>query len=348
MSKYITMRLLLFLGLALLLISCGEKGARAYFTSVEIFPVLEDSLSIRAIELMPGSLAFAADKGIFGTVDLASGKVRQGVQPYDSLFPEFRSVAHTKNDFFMLSVASPALLYKTGDNGMMTLVYKESDSLVFYDAMIFWNDLEGIAIGDSMNGCLSVIITRDGGQQWKKTPCKQLPPALAGEGAFAASNTNIAVSGDQAWVATTAGRILHTADKGISWTIQETPVLHNTTSQGIYSIDFEGALLGIAFGGDYTHPEGTIGNKAFTEDGGNTWRLIADGKAPGYKSCVQFVPGSQGREIVAIGFSGISYSSDMGEHWEQLSRESYYTLRFVNDTLAYAAGKNRISKLIFR
>ncbi len=342
------MRLLLILGLGLLLISCAEKQDRPYFTSVKIFPVLDDSLSIRAIELMPGSLAFAADKGVFGTVELGSGKIRRGVQTYDSLLPEFRAVAHTKNDFFMLSVASPALLFKTSDQGRMSLVYEERDTLAFYDAMIFWNDLEGLAIGDSMNGCLSVIITRDGGNQWKKTPCNQLPSALPGEGAFAASNTNIALSGDQAWVGTTAGRLLYTADKGMSWSILPSPILHDTPSQGIYSIDFENGLLGIAFGGDYTRPEENIANKALTRDGGKTWRLLASGKEPGYKSCVRFVPGSEGKEIVATGFTGISYSKDMGEHWEQISPESFYTIRFINDTLAYAAGKNRISKLIFR
>ena len=76
--------------------------------------------------------------------------------------------------------------------------------------------------------------------------------------------------------------------------------------------------------------------------------LIADGKAPGYKSCIQFVPNSDGKEMVALGFTGISYSSDMGNSWQQLSEEPFYTLRFKNDSVAYAAGKNRISKLIFK
>ena len=52
--------------------------------------------------------------------------------------------------------------------------------------------------------------------------------------------------------------------------------------------------------------------------------------------------------MVALGFTGISYSSDMGASWKELSKESFYTIRFKNDSIAYAAGKNRISKLTFK
>ena len=115
-----------------------------------------------------------------------------------------------------------------------------------------------------------------------------------------------------------------------------------------FAYNFYDENLGIAFGGDYTKPDNSTANKAITKDGGKTWKLLADGKQPGYKSCVQFVPGSEGKEIVAVGFTGISYSSDMGESWKKLSNESFYTVRFQNDSVAYAAGKNRIAKLVFK
>ena len=34
--------------------------------------------------------------------------------------------------------------------------------------------------------------------------------------------------------------------------------------------------------------------------------------------------------------------------WKKLSEEGFYTLRFANDSIAYAAGKGRIAKLRFR
>ena len=336
-----------YLLILILVIGCGNNKKIKPFTSVQVQEIFQDSLSFRAIELMGNSLAFAANKGTFGSIDLITHKVRANIQKYDSILPEFRAVAHTATDFFMLSVGSPALLYKTGDNGM-ELVYREEGEHVFYDAMTFWNDKEGVAVGDATNGCLSIIITRDGGHNWQKLPCSELPVGEEEVGAFAASNTNIKTIGDKAWIATTSSSIYFSADRGKTWEIFSTPIVKGKPTQGIYSIDFYDENLGIAVGGDYTDPENALGNKAKTKNGGKTWNLIADGQEPDYKSCVQFVPNSQGKGVVAVGFTGISYSSNMGETWSELSKESFYTIRFKNDTIAFAAGKNRIAKLTFK
>ncbi|NJX17181.1 oxidoreductase, partial [Tamlana crocina] len=56
----------------------------------------------------------------------------------------------------------------------------------------------------------------------------------------------------------------------------------------------------------------------------------------------------QAEEMVAVGFSGISYTKNGGKSWKELSKEGFYTIRFLNDTVAYAAGKNRLARLIFR
>ena len=343
MRNYLVILLLFILG------SCSEMEEKRVFSTVKIETIYTDSLSFRAIEIMDGgNMAFAANKGAFGLVDLRSNKVRVNTQKYDSILPEFRAVAQNSTDFFMLSIGNPAFLYKTGDQGNMELVYKEEDEKVFYDAMTFWNDQEGIAVGDSMDGCLSIIITRDGGNSWKKIPCSSLPKSETGEGAFAASNTNIKVLGTMAWIATTHGNVYYTNDKGVTWEVVKTPISSERTTQGIFSVDFYDEILGVVFGGNYTHPQINNGNKAVTTDGGKTWKLIADGKLPNFRSCVQFVPNSKGKSLVAIGFEGIAYSHDTGETWKQLSDESFYTLRFMNDTIAYAAGKERIAKLIFR
>ncbi|PIB27776.1 WD40/YVTN/BNR-like repeat-containing protein [Maribacter sp. 4G9] len=338
-----------FLFFLIILASCSNKNEFRKFSTVEVEDVLVDSVSIRAIEFLDqNTLAFAGSNGMYGTVDVPSGRIRTNIMMFDSLTPSFRAAGHTATDFFMLSIGSPALLYKTGESGKMELVYTEVGETVFYDAMMFWNDREGLAVGDTVDGCMSIIITRDGGQTWNKIPCSQLPEGIDGEGAFAASNTNIEVIGEQAWIATTTGKIYHTMDKGKTWESTATPMKNDVDTQGIYSIDFDDENLGIAIGGDYTQPEVNRGNKMKTLDGGATWSLIADGQNPGYKSCIQFVPNSDGMGIIAIGFTGISYSPDGGDHWRQLGDEGFYTFRFLNDSTAYAAGKNRISKLTFK
>lgn len=327
-----------------------EQKERVAFSEVEIDVLLEDSISIRAIEIMGEDLAFAGSNGAYGIYNSRQDQVRVSRQQYDSIYPEFRAVAGTSEDFFMLSVADPALLYKTGDSGQMELVYKEEGEKVFYDAMTFWNDMEGIAMGDPVDNCLSVIITRDGGRSWNKLSCDQLPEAAAGEAAFAASNSNIAVEGEKGWILSggTRSRVFFTPDKGKTWKIFDTPLVQGESTQGGYSMDFYNDRQGIIIGGDYTAPEENKANKAITTDGGKTWRLIAEGKDPGYKSSVRYVPGGGGKEIVAVGFSGISYSADAGENWKELSPEGFYTIRFLNDSTAYAAGKNRLARLKFR
>lgn len=334
------------------MVSCKDEATfiPRDFNTVEIETILEDSLlSIRAIDILnDGSLTFAANNGAYGLYDPKKESWQISKQVYDTLQLEFRSVAHTTSDFFMLSVGNPAMLFKTGDQGTMELVYFEEHPKVFYDSMIFWNDQEGIAIGDTTEDCLSIIITRDGGNTWHKLSCDVLPKAKEAEGAFAASNTNIAVKGNNTWIATTAGRVYFSEDKGKSWSVVQTPVINAKETEGIYSMAFYDNKNGFAIGGDYTNPESNTANKIITKDGGNTWTLIASGKEPGYRSCVQYVPNGNGKELVTVGFKGIDYSKDGGDSWKSISKEGFYTLRFLNDSVAYAAGQNRISKLMFK
>lgn len=334
------------------MVSCKDEATfiPRDFNTVEIETILEDSLlSIRAIDILnDGSLTFAANNGAYGLYDPKKESWQISKQVYDTLQLEFRSVAHTTSDFFMLSVGNPAMLFKTGDQGTMELVYFEEHPKVFYDSMIFWNDQEGIAIGDTTEDCLSIIITRDGGNTWHKLSCDVLPKAKEAEGAFAASNTNIAVKGNNTWIATTAGRVYFSEDKGKSWSVVQTPVINAKETEGIYSMAFYDNKNGFAIGGDYTNPESNTANKIITKDGGNTWTLIASGKEPGYRSCVQYVPNGNGKELVTVGFKGIDYSKDGGDSWKSISKEGFYTLRFLNDSVAYAAGQKRISKLMFK
>ncbi|MEO9511462.1 MAG: oxidoreductase [Flavobacteriaceae bacterium] len=335
--------------MALVLLGCSSKEKSANYSSVAIETVFSDSIRIRAIEFLDDqTLAFAGNKGVYGSIDVRTNTVRTNVQKFDSILPEFRAVAHTKNDFFMLSVATPALLYKTGEKGKMELVYKEEGEGVFYDSMRFWNDLEGIAIGDGANGCLSIIITRDGGNNWVKVPCDSLPSLDGSVGAYAASNTNIEIVGDTCWIITAMEDLLFSEDKGKTWTAIEIPILITEPYQGIYSIDFYDENLGYGIGGSFEFSDLKKSNKMITTDGGETWELIAEGQEPGYKSCVQFMPNSGGKDMVAVGFTGISYSNNGGHTWKSLSEEGFYTIRFLNSSTAYAAGKNRIARLVFK
>lgn len=346
------MRILAFLLGVLLLASCGNEMA-SDLKYVEIEQVYTDSLSIRAI--VPedeNSVWFAANKGRVGLIDGEIPKLAN-IKYHDSLL-HFRAIAKTQNAVFVLSIASPGVLYKIGVSGkeasIIEEVYVEEGENVFYDSISFFNDSEGIAMGDPTSGCLSVIMTNDGGNNWKKLPCGNLPKVGEGEAAFAASNSNIAIYKDHVWMASGGklSRVYHSADKGKTWEVFNTPMLQGKPMTGIYSIAFFNENTGIIFGGDWENKGFNEGNKAITEDGGRTWNLISNGNGPGYRSSVKFVPGSKGNGIVAVGSPGISYSKDRGKNWTDLSSEGFYAIAFVNDSLAFASGQNKISKLRFK
>lgn len=337
---------------------------------VEIETIIKDStLNVRAIEVVEAyqGAAFVTSDGRFGAIvpsntfkgfdqlNLSESDDFDAVVPvslaYDSITPNFRALSVNKRRAYGISIGSPALIYKLDlDLEENKVVYIENHPKAFYDAMEFWNDQEGLAIGDPTDGCLSIVITRDGGKTWSKLPCENLPLAKDGEAAFAASDTNIAMVGDKTWIATggKASRILYSPDKGNSWEVYETPIIQGLETTGMYSLDFYDETHGFAIGGDYTKPDGNNANKIRTNDGGKTWQVVADGQAPGYRSCVQYVPNGNASKLVTVGFKGIDYSSDSGNSWSHLSDEGFYTLRFLNDSVAFAAGQGRVSKLIFR
>lgn len=333
--------------------SCkDEKHLKVDF--VVVTPVFLDSLNIRALEPMDENRVwFAANEGKIGLIDGDTPKL--AVIKYEDRLLHFRSIARTSEAVFVLSVASPAVLYKIGFDGEeatnIEQVYFESGEDVFYDSMKFWNDNEGIAIGDPMDGCMAVIITRDGGNSWNKIPCDELPEMEKGEVAFAASNSNIAVYGNHAWIATGGknSRVFHSSDKGKTWSVYDTPIIKGGPMTGIFSIDFLDENIGVVFGGDWKQKDLNQKNKAYTQDGGKTWKLIADNNGPGYTSSVKFIPGMEGNGVVAITpTDGIHVSVDAGNNWKKISDYNFFSIEFVNDSVAFASGENIISKLVFK
>jgi len=345
------MRIFLLLFFVVIVASCTSNTGRD-FNSVSIDIIFTDSLSIRAISpLDQDRVWFAANMGRVGLLDKGTPKLAT-IKYEDSLL-SFRAIAATKSSIFVLSISNPGVLYKIGFDGTeatnIEMVYLERGEKVFYDAMAFWDDSEGIAMGDPTDGCLSILVTRDGGNTWNKIPCQDLPPVEEGEAAFAASNTNIALHGNDVWIVSGGkrARVFHSGDRGVNWEVYDTPIVQGKAMTGIYSVDFWDEKTGIIFGGDWEQKDFNQGNKAITKDGGKTWSLISNGEGPGYRSSVRFVPGSQGAGVIAVGSPGISYSRDFGANWKELSTEGYYAIEFVNDTVAFASGRNKISKLIF-
>jgi photosystem II stability/assembly factor-like uncharacterized protein len=316
---------------------------------IQLDTLVSDQISVRAVSISNNKVYYGGNQSRVGYKSLLDASKFERKIQYDTLVFEFRSCAVTTNHAFFLNVGNPAVLYRfSNDLISKEIVYTEKNEKVFYDSMQFWNDQEGIAMGDPTENCLSVIITRDGGRSWTKIPCEQLPKIADGEAAFAASNTNVIVKGNSAWMVSGGkkSRVFYSPDKGATWKVYETPIVQGKAMTGIFSADFYDEQIGILVGGDYENQQQNSGNKALTTDGGKTWKLIAEQSGFGYASCVQFVPGGKGNKIVSVGASGVFMSMDKGTTWSQLSEDSsFYTIRFVNPTTAILAGKNKIVRM---
>jgi photosystem II stability/assembly factor-like uncharacterized protein len=217
---------------------------------------------------------------------------------------DFRGVVAFSADEAFLMSAGPgdqSRIYHTSDAGRhWQLQFTNTNPKGFFDSMVFWDRTHGVVLGDPIpdeKGILKfeLLMTEDG-QNWTRLSSEQLPAAVEGEGAFAASNSCLAIlkteinspapretSEKEAasahdtniWFATggKAARVFHSPDRGRTWEVFDTPIVHGADSQGIFSVAFRDALHGVIAGGDYKHPDQDGPNLAFTNDGGKTWKV---------------------------------------------------------------------------
>jgi len=260
---------------------------------------------------------------------------------------DFRDVeAFDADTAYLLSVGEGenSRICKTTDGGRnWKLQFTSKNPKAFFDAIAFWDKSHGIAVSDPVDGKFVIIRTADGGATWQQVPPENMPPALPGEGAFAASGTCLIVQGkDNVWFGTggaARARVFRSGDGGATWQVADTPILSTSASAGIFSLAFRDALNGIAVGGDYRKENEAVDNLAITSDGGRTWRLVRNSGLAGFRSAVAWLPGSRS-ELVAVGPSGSDYSSDGGLTWRSIGTTGYHTFSLARRGRAgWAAGE---------
>jgi len=310
-------------------------------------------IRFRGLSAVSATVAWASgEKGTYARTTDGGATWQAGVVP-DATELDFRDVdAFDANTAYLLSIGEgdKSRIYKTTDGGSRwTLQFKNTRPTAFFDAMAFWDRVHGIAMSDPVDGRFLIITTSDGGATWRETPAEGMPPALNGEGGFAASGTCITAQGkNNVWFGTggpAGARVFRSSDRGRTWKVANTSVASGK-SAGIFSIAFRDAKRGVVVGGDYTKEGESKDNVAITRDGGKTWTAINKTRPNGYRSLVAYMPGATVSTLVAVGPSGSDYSTDNGESWRSLGAEGFHTASFASGA-GWAAGENgRIARYI--
>lgn len=321
-----------------------SAGLAVFSQQIESFEtILNDKISVRALELYDNKVWYSGTDSKFGFVDLKDYKNQKQIKLSENKL-QFRTLAQDKTSFYAINIESPAHFFKIDKKNLKSqVVFKDTAKTAFYDALHFVNDQLAYTFSDSdKDQILKLAVYKEGKWRMFKNNVK----LQEGEAAFAASNTNISSTKKYLWIATggKASRVLRMSLKDENIEVFNTPIVQGESSQGMYSVDFYDDSFGIAAGGDYTKQDANINNIATTNDGGKTWQVQASGQNAGYITCVKIKPGSKGKEIIAVGDRHISYSSDFGKTWKKISDEKgFFVCQWLDGNNVVLAGNNRIA-----
>jgi photosystem II stability/assembly factor-like uncharacterized protein len=299
---------------------------------------------LRGLSAVSSTTAWAS--GSLGTVLRTTdrGATWQSVGPPGTADLQFRDIeAFDANHAVIQSIGNNPTdfrIYVTANGGRSwTLTFVNQEPTAFYDCMTFFNDRRGLALSDPPDGQhFRVIATDDGGLHWHVTGA-EMPAALPGEFAFAASGQCITTDhGRRAWFGTggaAQARVFRSDDGGASWTVAPTPMNSGPTA-GIFALAFRGQQHGLAVGGDFLLETASPDNFARTGDGGASWNLLT-GAPSEYRSGATWLNGTT---ALAVGPSGSDVSTDAGTTWQRFDEGSLDTVDCASPVACWGSGAN--------
>lgn len=275
---------------------------------------------------------------------------RPCTQPPDSDQLDFRGLlAWSSRHAIAMSAGAGALsrLYETTDGcRSWRVAFTNPDPQGFWDAVVFNASQpgSGVLLGDPVNGRFVIFRTTDAGRHWIRDLSPELASRPEGEGAFAASNSALAVNAANGDILFGTGgrsgaRIFRFSSSSHSWSSVRLPIATPTESSGIFSLACR-ARYCVAVGGDYRNPDSRTSVAFRSSDAGLSWTepLASPG---GYRSAVAWDFSS--RQWLAAGPGGLDRSLDDGRTWTTLSSPGNWNVL----SMPWAAGpKGHLGRLI--
>lgn len=303
--------------------------------------------SFRGLSVVNEKVVWASGTGgtVIRTID--GGKKWDVIQVPDAVKLDFRDIeAFDANTAYILSIGNgeSSRIYKTTNGGKTWKEqFRNKNEKAFFDAMACWDRNNCLAMSDPVDRKFVLISTKNGGSTWTPIDTTKMPEAKDGEAAFAASGTCLITQGRRNAFLVSGGqaaRVFRSTDRGISWTVADTPIVKGTAGSGIFSIAMFDALNGAIVGGNYEKPNEKSANIAFTKDGGKSWKIGSG--LNGFRSSVAHIERDL---IVAVGTNGSDQSANKGSTWWDFDTEPYNAVAAKGVYAYWAVGPSgRVAK----
>ena len=210
-------------------------------------------------------------------------------------------------------------IWKTTDSGttwtrQATASYNGADGASFTNLVHFWDENNGVTMGDPSDGSFEIYTTTNGGTNWTRVSAG-IPAALDVQ-EYGLTN-QFSVAGNTIFIGTTFGRILKSTDRGLTWTVSVSPIPDfgggiNGSESG--DLAFTSEVNGLLQTSDYLLYNTTDGGETWnTVNWAGTLRNFGISEIPGQVD--QYI--SVGEDIDAA--RGSSYTNDGGLNWTNIN-----------------------------
>jgi photosystem II stability/assembly factor-like uncharacterized protein len=211
--------------------------------------------------------------------------------------------------YYILGTSDSKGIYKTINGGdtwtKQTTGFNQSS---FWPSIIhFWNENEGVSMGDA-NPDFEIYTTTNGGDQWNLIPQTNIPHG--NNEAIYNNQTSYRLVGNSIFFMTTSARIFKSADKGLTWSVINTP-FHNSIDS-IITYDFKDQNNGLV---SYCSNDGLKHKIYRTTNGGITWDSLTTNN---FYQQIKYIPTANAYFSMSLN-GGLSYSCDDGQTWISVS-----------------------------
>jgi photosystem II stability/assembly factor-like uncharacterized protein len=221
-------------------------------------------------------------------------------------------------------------VYKTVDAGAnwsnVAAVNMYTAAASFANITCFTDPLTGITMGDPVAGEYEIHRTTDAGATWTKIAGASIPNPTTGEYGLTGVYTK---NGNDIWFGTNKGRVYHSADAGLTWTVGAT-----AGTAGVSRLAFRDNLNGLCIA-----LVGTTSNLYKTVNGGLNWTLVPAPANLGFNDICRIPTTNMYASCGAgTGNTLLSYSSDDGATWTDWGSTGIQYLRidFVDNVNGWA------------